>query len=139
MLTPGPDVQVYVAPGATDMRKSFDTLAELVLQAVGGNPLSGNLFAFCNRRRDRMKVLYWDGSGLCLLAKRLERGRFAWPKPREGEGSLRMTSDELTQLLGGLDVARPRKRGWYDWHRPTSKDVREKARANGTPLTAECR
>ena len=69
MLTLGAPVRVYVAPGVTDMRKSFDGLAALAEHALREDPLSGHLFAFCNRRRNLMKVLVWDGSGLLLLAK----------------------------------------------------------------------
>ncbi len=77
-LTPG--VSVYLALGATDMRKSFAGLAGAVEAHLKRDPLSGHLFAFCNRRRNMIKVLAWDGSGLCLYAKKLERGTFPWPR-----------------------------------------------------------
>lgn len=126
MLTLSPGVQVFVAPGVTDMRKSFDTLAALAKDVVGGDPMSGHLFAFCNRKRDRMKVLYWDRSGYCLLAKRLERGKFAWPKTSREETSVEMTSQELMSLLGGLDVSRETSDGWYDWHATRARSPRSK-------------
>ena len=72
--------RVFVAPGATDMRKGFDGLFGLVRDALGEDPLSGHLFLFANRDRTRVKVLVFDGSGLWVCSKRLEKGRFAWPK-----------------------------------------------------------
>jgi transposase len=103
--------RIYLAVGVTDLRKSFDTLAQLVREVMSENPLSGHLFIFCNRRRDRLKILYWEGSGYWLYAKRLERGTFAWPDgaPRKME----YADAELGLLLGGLDVTGKRKRRWY--------------------------
>jgi len=118
MLKPGSETRVHLALGVTDMRKSFDTLAALVQEAIGEDPLSGHLFAFCNRRRDRMKILYWDQTGYCLLAKRLERGRFSWPNARGEEGAVEMTHEELNQLLSCGVEMRAESRGWYDWHAP---------------------
>jgi len=80
MLTLGPATRIYLAAGATDMRKSFDTLYALTKSQIGIDPLSGHLFVFCNRLHNRLKILYWDGSGLWVCAKRLERGSFHWPK-----------------------------------------------------------
>ena len=73
MLTLPPSVRIYLAAGVTDLRKAFDGLSGLVRSALLEDPLSGHLFVFCNRRRDRLKVLYFDGSGLWVFAKRLER------------------------------------------------------------------
>lgn len=115
MLTLSPKVRVFLAPGVTDMRKSFDTLAALVQETIRSDPLSGHLFGFCNRGRDRMKVLYWDRSGYCLISKRLERGRFAWPKVNGQESAIEMTHHELALLFAGAEVSRTRRRGWYDW------------------------
>ena len=92
---------VYAHREVTDMRKSFNTLSVVVEQAMGREVLSGELFLFVNRTRTRVKVLFWDGTGLCVLAKRLEKGRFAAPWNREGEGPLKMTTTELTLLLEG--------------------------------------
>ena len=86
------------------MRKSFDTLSLLVTQGLGRDVLSGDLFLFVSRNRRRAKVLYWDGTGLCVFAKRLEKGRFAAPWERgDGEG-LRLTVSELALLLEGSEL-----------------------------------
>lgn len=113
MLTIPPSVKVYLAAGTTDMRKSFDTLAALVKTALDQDPLSGHLFLFCNRKRDRLKVLHWDGSGLWVLAKRLEKGTFAWPDAGD-TSCVELRAGELALLLGGLDLARTRRRRWYE-------------------------
>ena len=111
MLAVSGQVRIFLAAGITDLRKSFDTLAQLVWEVIGEDPLSGHLFLFCNRRRDRLKILYWESSGYWLYAKRLERGTFAWPggAPKKME----YTVAELGLLLGGLDVTGKRKRRWY--------------------------
>lgn len=114
MLTFPPAVRIFVAAGATDMRKSFDGLCVAAKEVIGQDPLSGHLFVFCNRRKDRLKVLCWDGSGLWLLHKRLEQGTFAWPSMAPGGGrSLELRSQELSLLLGGMDLRDVRKRRWY--------------------------
>lgn len=98
-------VQVYVCCQPTDMRKSFDSLAALVEQTIGQNPLSGHLFVFFSRQRNRAKILYWDRTGYCLYYKRLEQGTFAVP---EGRGCL--TLPELTLVLEGIELAGARRR-----------------------------
>ena len=103
-------VRVFLAPGVTDMRKSFNGLYALVRGALKGDPLSGHLFGFSNRRRDRIKILYWDGSGLWVCAKRLEKGTFRWPEP--GEESVELTRAELNLLLAGIDLKACSKRRW---------------------------
>ncbi len=106
--------KVYFAPGITDMRKSFDGLAACTRQIIGGDPLSGHLFVFCNRRRDRLKILYWDRAGYCLFAKRLEKGTFSWPSETH-RSDLEMTREELLLLIGGIDVSKTRRRRWLDY------------------------
>ena len=123
MLALSSSIQVYIAAGVTDMRKSFDTLAGLVVNELGMDPLSGQLFAFCNRKRDRVKVLYWDQTGYCLLAKRLERGRFAWPKADASRSSIQMTTEDLAQILGWVETATEKRGGWYNWNAPQGGHV----------------
>ena len=114
MLTFAPRIRVYLAPGATDMRKSFDTLTGLVRSTLALDPLSGHLFVFTNRQRTRLKILVWDGSGLWVLAKRLEKGTFSWPKLEDPAAkSIAMTSAELTMLLSGVDLSQAKRRRWY--------------------------
>ena len=109
----GAATRIYLAVGSTDMRKGFEGLYGLVRDQLGLDPLSGHLCLFCNKGRNRLKVLYWDGSGLWICAKRLERGRFSWPS--EGEHSTRVTlsHEELSLLLGGIDLTRTRRKNWY--------------------------
>jgi transposase len=105
-------VRIHVALGATDMRKSFDGLSGVVTDVLGEDPLSGHVFAFCNRRRTILKLLVWDRSGFFLFAKRLEQGTYAWPDDASDRSSLVVTTRELTLILEGIDVrdARLRKR-----------------------------
>ena len=104
MFYPGSSVRVYVAPGVTDMRKSINGLSIQVEEHLGLDPLSGHLFAFCNRKRDIVKVLYWDANGFCLWHKRLEKERFAWPQ--SNREALALTGRELRWLLEGLSLER---------------------------------
>ena len=101
-------VRVYLAAGATDMRKGFDGLAMLVQASLGRDPFAGDVFAFRGRGGDRVKLLYFDGQGLCLFAKRLERGTFVWPSAKEGVVSL--TAAQLAVLLEGIDWRMARRR-----------------------------
>lgn len=110
MLSPGPATKIYLAAGTTDMRKSFNGLYALVGGTLEADPLSGHLFVFCNRRRDRIKILCFDGSGLWVCAKRLEKGTFAWPEG--GTGAIELTQNQLNLLLGGLDLKQMRRRRW---------------------------
>ena len=97
--------RVWLAAGATDMRKGFDSLAAQAQTVLGQDPFSGHVFCFRGRRGDLIKLLWWDGDGLCLFAKRLERGRFIWPQATNGTVSL--TSAQLSMLLEGIDWRRP--------------------------------
>jgi transposase len=112
MFSIGPATKVYVATGASDMRKGFEGLHGLVRDELGRDPLSGHLFLFANKTRTRVKILFWDGSGLWVCAKRLEKGRFHWPEAA-GQASVTIRHEELAMLLSGIDLkqARPR-RGW---------------------------
>jgi transposase len=87
------------------MRRGFDGLSGMVQTALAANPYSGHVFAFRGKRGDLIKILWWDGQGLCLLAKRLERGRFVWPQAESGSVSL--TPAQLSMLLEGIDWRMP--------------------------------
>jgi transposase len=100
MFYPAAQALVYIAPGVTDMRKSINGLSLLVVDQLELNPLSGHLFAFCNRKRDMVKILYWDRNGFCLWHKRLEKDRFRWPET--AEEVLTVQGHELSWLLDGL-------------------------------------
>jgi transposase len=89
--------RVLLAAGTTDMRKGFTGLSALVQNALASSPFCGQVFVFRGRRGDLIKMLWWDGTGLCLMAKRLERGRFIWPQARDGSVSL--TAAQLSMLL----------------------------------------
>ena len=104
--------KVFVAVEAVDMRKGFDGLYGLVRDQLGADPLSGHLFLFSNRTRTRLKALVWDGSGLWVCSKRLEKGRFRWPEA-EGRRSVTMRSEELAMLVNGLDLKQTQQRNWY--------------------------
>src|ERR1700730_504640 len=112
MLTLSPAVRIYLATGATDLRRSIDGLSALVREHLSLEPLSGHLFLFRNRRGDRLKILWWDRSGFLVLYKRLEQGPFAWPAA-EAAGPVEMGSTDLALLLSGVDIAQTRRRRWY--------------------------
>lgn len=108
-----PGVRVYVAPGNTDMRKSFNGLVAAAREVLEQEPTSGHLFAFCNRRRTLLKLLLWDGTGFWIFAKRLERGTFAWPQAPTDGSKLSLTSEELAALLGGFAIDPSTRRRWW--------------------------
>ena len=105
MITLPGGTRIWLAAGMTDMRKGFDGLAALVQGTLAENPFSGHVFVFRGRAGDRVKVLWWDGTGLCLFAKRLERGRFVWPQA--ASGSVALSAAQLSMLLEGIDWRRP--------------------------------
>ncbi|WP_309889205.1 IS66 family insertion sequence element accessory protein TnpB [Archangium sp.] len=122
MLTLPSSVRIHLCARPVDMRKSFDGLCVLVRQVLREEPLSGHLFVFFNRTRDRVKVLWWHSGGFCLFAKRLEKGSFRLPHPLPEDGSaLTLEAVELTLLLEGIDlkasVRRPR------WQPPPLKSA----------------
>jgi transposase len=104
-----PATRVFVALAPVDLRRSFNGLCACVEQVLLQDPVSGHLFLFTNSRRTRLKILYWDGSGLWVCAKRLERGRFTWPTGDGASASLR--PEELSALVNGLEVRA--KKEWY--------------------------
>jgi transposase len=101
----GGGVAVYIATGATDLRKAVDGLALIVNESFKLDPFSKALFVFCNRSRDRIKILEWEQSGFWLHYKRLERGRFKWP---DGDDARSISERELRWLLDGLDIGKTR-------------------------------
>ena len=115
MLSFSGNLKVFVALEPCDMRRSFDGLHNTVGTLLGEDPKCGALFAFTNKRRSLLKILYWDGSGVWVLAKRLERGTFSWPKPSDiNQGKLRLTSTALALLLDGIDMRDGCSRPWYE-------------------------
>jgi transposase len=104
MMSPAPGTKVWLACRPIDMRKGFDGLAAAVKDVLQADPFSGHLFVFRGKRGDYLKALYWDGTGLCLFAKRLERGRFAWPPVIDER--VQMTSSQLALLIEGMDWRR---------------------------------
>ena len=97
--------RIWLAAGLTDMRRGFDGLAALAQNALAQEPFSGHVFEFRGRRGDIIKLLWWDGQGMCLFAKRLEKGRFIWPQAESGSVSL--TPAQLSMLLEGIDWRMP--------------------------------
>lgn len=112
MISPGSATRIFLAAGPTDMRRGFDGLAELVRHRLQGDALSGHWYIFCNRRRTRIKVLYFDGSGLWLCSKRLERGVFSWPSVESG-AAVQLSPEELALLVGGIELERARMKDWW--------------------------
>ena len=109
----GPATRVYVALGATDLRKGFDGLYGIVRDKLGLEVRTGHLFLFTNARRNRLKILLWDGSGVWVCAKRLERGRFSWPMAGDRSDRVTLSHEELSLLLGGIDLTQTRQKNWY--------------------------
>jgi transposase len=109
MIAPPSHTKIWIAAGVTDLRRGFSGLSALVQTKLEQNPLSGQVFIFRGRRGDLVKLIWFDGDGLCLFAKRLERGRFIWPQATEGSVSL--TRAQLSMLLEGIDWRRP-ERTW---------------------------
>ena len=99
--------RIWIAAGITDMRRGFDGLSAQVQTVLQQQPFSGHVFVFRGRRGDIVKVLWFDGDGLCLFSKRLERGRFIWPQATEGTACL--TRAQLSMLLEGIDWRRPQR------------------------------
>ncbi len=109
MLVPS-GVRVHIALGVTDLRKGLDGLAMLVQEVLKQDPFSGHLFALRGRKANLIKILFWDGSGLCLFTKRLEDGRFPWPGADEPGGTVALSSAQLSMLIEGVDWRAPERR-----------------------------
>lgn len=111
-------VKVYLCTTATDMRRGFDGLSGMAQTLLQQDPLSGHMFVFRNRNRDKLKILYWDQDGLAIWYKRLERGTFQFPTDNESKEDVQtgveISSSELSLLLGGIDLRTARKRKRYE-------------------------
>lgn len=115
MLSFPGSLKVFVAVEACDMRKGFNSLAALVSERLGEDLRSGALFVFSNRRRTRIKIICWDGTGIWLLTKRLEQGTFSWPRNLEpGTTKLNLTPQALAMLTDGVDLRGAKLRPWYE-------------------------
>lgn len=113
MLSLAADTRIFVVAGATDMRKGFDGLQGVVSGVLEQDPLGGHLFLFVNRRRDKLKILYWDRDGLAIWYRRLEQGTFQMPRLSADQKSAEIRSEELVMLLRGVDYQKARRRKRY--------------------------
>lgn len=114
MLSIPPGVRIYMAVAPVDMRKSFDGLSAAVQTVFDRDVLDGHLFLFLNRRRDRIKILWWDHDGLALFAKRLERGSYEIPRHDPETQQLRLDATQLALLLGGVQLDSVKRRRRYE-------------------------
>ncbi len=115
MLSFSGALKVFVALEAVDLRKGFGGLEGMVSERLGEDLRQGALFVFSNRRHTRLKILYFDGSGLWLLTKRLEEGTFSWPKSvEEGQVKMKLTPEALAMLTDGIDLRGGKLRPWYE-------------------------
>jgi transposase len=121
----GAATRIYVATGATDMRLSFDGLYALVVGQLQQDPQSGHLFLFANKRRDRMKILFFDGFSIWVCARRMEQGRLHWPSSEQGR--MQLSREEFALLIGGIDLSATRKRKWY--RRPVGEESESSTKA----------
>ena len=118
MLSFSGSLKVFVAVAPCDMRKGFNGLYATVRERLGEDPKNGALFVFSNLRHTRLKILYWDGTGLWVLTKRLEEGTFAWPKAvAPGQTKLALTPQALAMLTDGVDLRGAKLRPWYERER----------------------
>ena len=106
-------IRIHLAVAPVDMRKHFDGLWAVAEQALGCDPIEGAVFVFSNKNRDRVKLLWWDGTGVCVLAKRLEKGRFNWPRGSD-PARITLSAGALTMLLAGIDLRDGMRRAWYE-------------------------
>jgi transposase len=107
-------LKVYLAAVPTDMRKSFNGLCAIAQDHIGETRLHEALFVFCNKRKNRLKILYYDRTGLWVATKRLEQGTFSWPASTTGSGKISLTPEALQLLVDGVDLKGARMRPWYE-------------------------
>ena len=108
MLLPA-GMKVHIAVGVTDMRKGMDGLAMLVQRVLAEDPFSGHLFAFRGRQANLIKIVFWDGNGLCLFTKRLDKGAFVWPQASDRGGQVVLSPAQLSMLIEGIDWRAPER------------------------------
>jgi len=118
MLRLAPGSRIFMAVKPVDMRRSFDGLCATITEALGGDPLSGDVFLFRGKRADRFKAIAWDRTGLAIWYKRLEKGKYKWPT--RDAASIEMTEHELALLLDGVDFTRIRRLPAFSLHAPPS-------------------
>jgi len=115
MLSFAGSLKVFVALEPCDMRKGFNGLYSLASERLGEDPRQGAVFVFSNRSHTRLKILYWDGSGIWLMCKRLEKGSFSWPRNVEpGKTKLKLSAEALAMLTDGIDLRGAKMRPWYE-------------------------
>lgn len=115
MLSFPSSLRVFVALAPCDMRKGYEGLTALATEVLREEVRSGALFVFANRRRTRLKILYFDGTGMWVLSKRLEKGTFSWPQTAEpGQGKVRLRAEALAMLTDGIDLRGAKMRPWYE-------------------------
>jgi transposase len=114
VLSLASSLKIYLAVDAVDCRKSFNGLYSLAANELKEDPFSGALFVFTNRGRNRIKILYWDGSGLWVFSKRLERGRLSWPVGLRDRKKINLAPEALQMLLSGIDLKDGFKKAWYE-------------------------
>lgn len=107
-------IRIFVAVEPVDMRKQFNGLWAAAQERLGEDPRNGALFAFINKARTRLKLLYWDGTGVWVLAKRLEQGRFSWPGPSRNQAKLLLAPEALALLVGGVELRHGSLKPWYE-------------------------
>ena len=107
-------VRIFVAVQPVDMRKQFNGLWSVAAEQLGEDPKNGAIFVFANKERTRLKLLYWDGTGVWVLAKRLEQGRFSWPTPSEPKAKLVLQPETLALLVGGIELKHGSLKPWYE-------------------------
>ena len=119
MLSLPPTVRIWLSTRPTDLRKSFDGLAALVRDGLGGDPLSGDIFVFRNKSADRIKLLLWEEDGYAIWYKRLEKGSYRFPAAADGDAQVEVRAADLIMLLAGVDLASVRRSSRY--HRPVPR------------------
>ena len=114
MLSFTSNLKIFLSTEPLDLRKSFEGLYSFTKNNLQEDPLSGGLFLFTNQKQDRVKILYWDGTGLWVMTKRLEKGTFSWPKGSDiKDGKLKLSGEAMVLLLDGVDLKQGKMRPWY--------------------------